>query len=41
LFCPLFTSAAIKFNLTGLQQIYALSKDKMADNMMYVHFADN
>ena len=40
LICPLFTSATV-FHLTGLEKVYALSKEKMEDNMMYIHFADN
>lgn len=39
LFCPFFASAMV-FHLTGLKQIYALSPDRILDNMMYVHFAD-
>ena len=39
LFCPFFTSATV-FHLTWLKQIYALSPDRILDNMMYVHFAD-
>ena len=37
---PLFTSATM-FHLTWLKDIYALSPDRVVDNMMYVHFADN
>lgn len=40
LFCPFFTSATV-FHLTWLKQIYALSPDRILDNMMYIHFADN
>ena len=36
-----FASAGIKFNLTWLQQIFALTEKEVTDNMMYVHFADN
>lgn len=40
LFCPFFASATV-FHLTGLEQIYALSPDRVLDNIMYIHFADN
>jgi hypothetical protein len=36
-----FVSAGIKFNLTWLHHIFALTEKEVTDNMMYVHFADN